>query len=94
MSKIVQSEGFIIGLLNEFISTDVFDPTKRLMSLVCSVAKESKNMGARKLNKDTFVDAGPNLIGKKVKKEISSITCLGITLTNNEIKDITKLLSL
>ena len=44
------------------------------MSLVSSIAKESKNMGDKKINKDTFVDAGLNLIGKKIRKEISSIS--------------------
>ena len=63
---------------------------KRLMLLVSSISKESKNMGAKKLNRDTFVDAGLNLIGKKIKKGISSITGSGITLTNNEIKGIIK----
>ena len=58
------------------------------MSLVSSIAKESKNMGAKKINEDTFVDAGLNLIGKKIRKEISSTT--GITLTNNEMQDIIK----
>ena len=49
-------------------------------------------MGATLLNKDTFVDAGLNLIGKKIKKGISSITGSDITLTNNEIKYITNVI--
>ena len=68
------------------------DPTKRLMPLVSSIAKESKDMGATLLNKDTFVDAVLNLIGKKIKKWISSITGSDITLTNNEVKYITKVI--
>ena len=86
MSKIVQSGESIFGPPNEFISPDVFDPTKGLMALVSSIAKESKNMGAKKLNKDIFVDAGLNLISKKIKKRISPITGSGMTLTSNEIK--------
>ena len=40
-------------------------------------------------NDDIFTDTGLNSVGKKIfKKGISSITCLGITLTNNEVKDI------
>ena len=39
-SKNVQSAGFIFGPPNEFILPDVFDPTKRLMSLVSSIAKQ------------------------------------------------------
>ena len=38
-----------------------------------------------KINNDILVDAGLNLLGKKIKKEISSITDSGISLTNNEI---------
>ena len=33
-----------------------------------------------------------NIIGKIIEKEISSITGSGITLANNEIKDIIKLI--
>ena len=61
------------------------------MQLVSSIAKESKKkkkMGAKKLNKDTFVNVGLNLIDKKIKKENSSISGSGITLRNNEIKDL------
>ena len=43
-------------------------------------------------NKDVFVDAGLSLLGKKIKKGISSIKGSGITLTNNEIKDIMKVI--
>ena len=45
-------------------------------------------MGAKKLNKDTFVNVGLNLIDKKIKKENSSISGSGITLRNNQIKDL------
>ena len=30
------------------------------------MAKESKNMGVKKLNKDIFVDSGFNVIDKKI----------------------------
>ena len=69
LSKILQSGGFIFGPPDVFISPDVFDPTTGLMSLVSLIAKESKNMSAKKLNKDNFVDAGFNLIAKKITKE-------------------------
>ena len=78
--KIVQSRGFICGPPNEFISPDIFDSTKGLMPLVSWTAR------------DTFVNAGLNLIGKKVKKGFWSITGPGINLTNNEIKDIIKII--
>ena len=51
-------------------------------------------MDVKKLNidndnvKDNVVDAGHKLIGKQIKKGISSVTGSGITLTNNKIKDI------
>ena len=57
-----------------------------------SVAKELKNMDTKKLNKDIFVDEVFNVIGKNIKKGILSISGSGITLTNNEIKDIIKLI--
>ena len=37
-----------------------------------------------------MVDAGLSLLGKKIKKGISSFNGLAITLTSNEIKDIIK----
>ena len=79
MSKIVQLGKFL------FVPLDVFNlPTKVLISLVSSTAKESKNMGAKKLNKDIFVNVGLNIIGKKFKKKNSSISGSGITLRNNK----------
>ena len=57
---------------------------KGLISLTKSVAKESENMG----NKGTFVNAGLTFPGKKIQKKIYGS---GITLRNNEIKDIMKL---
>ena len=44
------------------------------------------------MNKDILVDSGLNIIGKKIKKGISSITRSGITLEINEIKDIIKII--
>ena len=45
-------------------------------------------MDAKKIDNDILVDAELNLFNKNTRKEISSITDSGITLTNNEIKDI------
>ena len=42
--------------------------------------------------KKAFVDAGLKLIVRKIKKWISLITGLWITLTNNEINDIVKVI--
>ena len=49
-------------------------------------------MSARKLNKDVFADAWLNIISEKIKKEISSITGSGVTLTSNEKEDIIKVI--
>ena len=93
MSKIVQLGRYIFGPANEFIPTDVFNlPTKGLISLVNSIAKESKNMGTKILNKDILVNAGLNTIGMKIKKVISSIIGSGITLTNNKVEGIIKVI--
>ena len=42
--------------------------------------------------KKAFLDAGLKLIVRKIKKGISLITGLWITLTNNEINDIVKVI--
>ena len=42
-------------------------------STVNSFKKELKNTGNKKLNNDILVDEGLNIIGKKIKKGISSI---------------------
>ena len=42
--------------------------------------------------KKTFADAGLKLIVRKIKKGISLITGSWITLTNNEINDIVKVI--
>ena len=48
MSKIVQLEGFIFSPSYKFNPPDVFNlPTKRLISLVNSVTKQSKDMVAK-----------------------------------------------
>ena len=56
------------------------------------VKKELKSTGTKQLNNDILVDAALNIIGKKIKKRISSMMGLWITLTNNKIKDIIKLI--
>ena len=59
--------------------------------LIISYVTELNNIGAKK-NKDAFVDTGLSLLGKTIKKGILSIIGSGITLTNNEIKDIMKVI--
>ena len=64
LSKI-KSGGFKFSLPSDIIFN------KGVIPLVSSIAKESRNMCAKKTNKYIFVDAGLNLIGKKIKKGIS-----------------------
>ena len=47
-----------------------------------SVPTESMNTGAKKLEYKS-VDEGLSLLGKKIKKEISSIKSSGTNLTDN-----------
>ena len=68
-------------------------PYRMPNSIVNSYVKELKNTDTKKINSDILEDTGLNIISKKIKKEISSITGSGITLRNNEIKDIMKVKS-
>ena len=92
LSKIVQLGGFLIGPPNIFGPPIIPEITSLVNPIINSVVKELKNTGTKKLNKDILVDAGLNIIGKKIKKGISLITGAGITLTNNKIKDIRKVI--
>ena len=49
-------------------------------------------MGTKKLNNTVLVHVGLSFFCKKIKEKISSITSSGITLPNNEIKDIMKVI--
>ena len=86
MSKFVEVDGFL------------FDPpiipviTSLANQIISSFVKELKDMGTKIINKDIHVDAGLIIIGEKIRKGIFSITGSGITLTNNEIKDIINLI--
>ena len=90
LAKMIQSGGFM-SLVPLYGSSDppfrkTFSSAK---SLTNSYAKELKNTGSKKLDENTLVDAGLSLLGKKIFKN-SSFTGSGITLTNDEIKDIIK----
>ena len=54
--------------------------------------KELKNKYLKEIDINLFVDTGLNIIGKKAKKRILSTTISGITLTNNKINDIIKVI--
>ena len=55
-----------------------------------SYSKELNNIDTKKVNKNNYTDAGLNMIVKKIKEKIGS----RITLINNEIKDIMKIILL
>ena len=53
--------------------------------------KELKKTGTKKLNDDILVNE-VNIIGKKIKNEISLIEISVITIINNEVKHIMKVI--
>ena len=55
-----------------------------------SYSKELNNIDTKKVNKNNYTDAGLNMIVNKIKEKIGS----RITLINNEIKDIMKIILL
>ena len=67
-------------------------PIKEILSLTNS--KRIKECRYQKINNNILVDAGFNIIGKKIKKWISSITGSGITLTKNGEKDLMKVIAI
>ena len=78
------------------MSSDLFNaPAEEVFLLKKSIGKRSKNIGAKNINNDVLVDSGLCLLDKKIKikklKLPSSVTGTGITLTNNEMKDIIKI---
>ena len=82
----IQSGGVIIG--QSGIDNFVDFPFK----MANSYLKELSNIYTKKTNKNNrnnlFIDEGLNMTGKKNKEKISS----GIGLTNNEIKDVMKVI--
>ena len=53
------------------------------------IKKELKNTDTKQINSNLLVDTGINIIGKKNLKLLLLIKGSGLTLTNNQIKDIT-----
>ena len=86
LSKMIQSGGVIIG--KSGIDNFVDFPFK----MANSYLKELSNIYTKKTNKNNrnnlFIDEGLNMTGKKNKEKIGS----GIGLTNNEIKDVMKVI--
>ena len=89
LSKMVQLEGSSLPAFGLLVS---FPPFNMINSLANAYGKESNNTGHKEINTNLLVDTGYNIIDEKIKKGISSITGSGITLTNNEIKDIIKVI--
>ena len=79
LSKLVQSEGFIFGWPSIFES-----PNEEKRSWVNSIknlfGKELMNKDPKEIHSKLFLDTGLNMIGKKIKKGISTIKGSGITL--------------
>ena len=83
LSKMIQSGGVMTGIsgMDNFINFP-FEMENLYL-------KELSNIDTKKINRNNlFIDAGLNIIGKKVKEKSGS----GVTLTDNEIKDIMKVI--
>ena len=88
MSKILQIGGFLVS---SFGMPDMsWGLTKGFFSLVNSIAKESKNMDAKKINNVILVDTALNVLGKKIEIGNLSITDSGVT--HKLTKDIAKVI--
>ena len=70
----------------------VDNPLSYIKLAKASVSRGLKNTDPKELNNNLLVDTGINIVGKKIRKEISSITGSRITLTHNEMKDIMKVI--
>ena len=70
----------------------VDNPLSYIKLAKASVSRGLKNTDPKELNNNLLVDTGINIVGKKIRKEISSITGSRITLTHNEVKDIMKVI--
>ena len=82
----IQSGGFAHFTSNE-------NPFIKAIDGVVSLADwHLKELAERGFENDDLLDAGLSLLGKKIKKGISSITGSGVTLTNNEVKYIMKVI--
>ena len=79
LPKIVHSEGFLLGLL---------DPLSSISSIMNLYAKELNNW----ILKVIFLQIKDLTILVKIKKRISTLEGSGLTPTNNEIKDVTKVI--
>ena len=77
-------EKLIDELLGPFSPARVIEP-------FTSIAESIKDLN-NKEGGDFLVDTVLNVIGKAIKKKLPNFKCSGLTLTNNEIKDIIKVI--
>ena len=88
MFKILQIGGFLVS---SFGMPDMsWGLIKGFFSLANSIAKESKNMDAKKINNDILVDTGLNVLGKKI--EIGNLPITDSGVTHKLTKDIVKVI--
>ena len=91
LSKMVQLSGFLPAFFDSLpnVMTDIISGKTTLMELI----KNNKDISKSEKEKAKFLlNAGLNIFGKVLHKKLSSITGSGITLQNNEIKDIIKVI--
>ena len=89
LSKMIQSGGFLTDISS--VTSTLDNIFKFAFKVKNSYSNEISNISHKKFknnDKNLVVDARLNLIGKKMKEKFSS----GIILTNNEIKDIMKVI--
>ena len=88
----IQSGGFMTDIFGISIVSDIKSGLDNFIEspfkLLNSYEKELSNTDTKKLNKNNYIDGGLNMIGKKINEKFG----LGIALTNNEIKDIIKVI--
>ena len=89
LSQMIQSGGFLTDISS--VTSTLDNIFKFAFKVKNSYSNEISNISHKKfkiIDKNLVVDARLNLIGKKMKEKFSS----GIILTNNEIKDIMKVI--
>ena len=88
MSKTLHTRRFLVP---SFGMSDIPRAlVKGCFSLANSIAKESNNMDAKKVNNDILVDRGLNVLDKKI--EIGNLWIRGLGVTHKLIKDIAKVI--
>ena len=90
MTKMIQSGG--VSIPNAFDASNplfFFSLFRMIRPLAKSYKNELENKDPKKIDSNILGETGFNMIVKKIKKIVSSVTDSG--LTNNEIKDVMKI---